>query len=83
MKITIRLRGYAGTPLHGLDANGEGVWELKDGCTVSDLVDRINFGGEEPALTVVNDEVIRPENRAGHRLANSDVVVILPPLEGG
>jgi len=83
VKVRIKLVSHSGTPVPGLDSNGEGEWDVDDGATVSDVLGRLDVAREALTMTLVNDEAIRPALQASHALKEGDLLTVFPPIEGG
>ena len=83
MKVRVKLAAWAGPPVRGLGPDGEGVWDLAESATLADALSRIDTAGEELSLTLVNEELVRPARRAGHRLRDGDVLLVMPLVDGG
>ncbi len=64
-----------------IELNGE-KQPLPSGSTVSDLLAIIGSDGKSVAV-LVNDRIIRPENRSAHTLQESDLVELLVFAGGG
>jgi len=83
VKIRIKLVSHAGRPIPGLDADGEGEWDMAEDTTVAEALARLDVARETLTMTLVNEEVIRPALQAGHRLKAGDLLTVFPPIEGG
>ncbi len=83
MRISVRLAAYTGRPVPGIGSDGRGCWDLAEDTTLQDALLRLEALRETPAMTLVNDRVIRPGSRARCRLADGDRLVVMPPIDGG
>ncbi len=83
MRISVRLAAYTGRPAPGIGSDGRGVWDLGEDATLEDALGRLEHFGEAPAMTLVNDRVVRADSRREHRLAEGDRLVVMPPIDGG
>lgn len=79
----MRLAAYTGRPVPGIGRDGKGFWDLAENTTLQDALLRLEALREAPAMTLVNDRVVRPDSRARYRLADGDHLVVMPPIDGG
>ncbi len=79
----MRLAAYTGRPVPGIGHDGKGCWDLADNTTLQEALLRLEALREAPAMTLVNDRVVRPDSRARYRLADGDRLVVMPPIDGG
>lgn len=64
-----------------IQVNGES-YTLPSGSSVTDLLVRIGSDGKTVA-TLLNDRIVRPEDRSGHKLESGDQVEVLIFAGGG
>ena len=84
MRITLKL--YASLAQHlPPDARGGNatVLEVADGTTIAQVIAPFNLPTKLVHLVLVNGVFVPPEQRAGHRLVDGDVLAIWPPIAGG
>ncbi len=77
MKITVELRGYLDQYAPGEDATFP--YEVADGATVRDLLERLQITEELAAAVIVGGEATDTERT----LAEGDRLTLMPPLAGG
>ena len=77
MKITVELRGYLDQYAPGEDATFP--FEMADGATVRDVLDRLQIADELAAAVIVGGEATGTERT----LAEGDRLTLMPPLAGG
>ncbi|MCM5679557.1 MoaD/ThiS family protein [Schlegelella sp. S2-27] len=84
MKITFKL--YATLtdylPAHSRIGNVVDL-EVPEGATIEQVTEPFNLPRQLVHLVLVNGHYIAPEQRAGHRLQEGDVLAIWPPIAGG
>lgn len=83
MKIAVKLVAYLGDPVPGIDDQGNGVMELPDGATLSDLLARLDVAGAELSLTLVGDVAVPERDQAARVLQDGERVTVFPPIKGG
>jgi len=77
MKITVELRGYLDQYAPGDDATFP--YEMADGATVRDVLDRLQITDELAAAVIVGGEATDAERA----LSEGDRLTLIPPLAGG
>ena len=84
MKITFKL--YATLtdylPAHARIGNVVDL-DVPEGATIEQVTEPFNLPRKLVHLVLVNGHYIAPEQRAGHRLSECDVLAIWPPIAGG
>ncbi len=50
---------------------------------MADAVTALDLPTAESYVTLVNGEIVRAAERAGHRLAEDDALIVFPPIKGG
>ena len=83
MRVSVRLAAYAGESVPDIGADGRGEWDLAEETTLAGALARLGPMQERPALTLVNDRVVREAQRSDLRLADGDRLVVMPPIDGG
>ena len=83
MKITVKLLSIAGSPPSGFDEFGVRVIDMVAGSTVVDLLAGLSLPSEEVYTTIINGEIVPPENRADTKLADGDEITLFPAIQGG
>lgn len=77
MKLTIELQAYLDQYAPGVDPVFD--YEVADGATVRDMVEKLGIPAELAGVIVVSDAATSPD----HVLRDGDRVTLLPPLAGG
>ena len=77
MKITVELKGYLDQYAPGEDATFP--YEVTDGTTVRDVLERLQITEELAAAVIVGGEATDPERT----LVEGDRLTLMPPLAGG
>jgi sulfur carrier protein ThiS len=77
MRITVELQGYLDQYAPGEDATFP--YEVPQGATVRDVLDRLQITGELASAVIVGGEATDTERT----LAEGDRLTLIPPLAGG
>ena len=83
MKIRVKLISVEGPAPPGFDENGEGTVVAAEGAMLADIVDALGLSPLEPYVTLVNDQPVPADERAGRAVAPGDTLTIFPPIKGG
>ena len=80
MQVELRLLASMRRRLPEKDsAGGVSVFDLSDGATCRELLEKVNIGGCSTLVVLVNGRYAAPERE----LLNGDVVSVFPPIAGG
>lgn len=63
--------------------DGRAEYDLPDGASVAELMDRLGIPGGGKHLVIVNDTAVPQAERQRHVLGDGDRLSIVPPLKGG
>jgi molybdopterin converting factor small subunit len=77
MKLKVELQAYLDQYAPGVDPTFD--YEMVDGATVRDVVEKLGIPAELAGVIVVSDAATGPD----HVLRDGDRVTLLPPLAGG
>ena len=77
MKLKVELQTYLDQYAPGIDPVFD--YEMADGATVHDLVEKLGIPTELAGVIVVSDAATSPD----HVLRDGDHITLLPPLAGG
>ena len=80
MQVELRLLASMRRRLPENDrAGGASVFDLSDGATCRELLERVDVWGRSTLVVLVNGRYAAPERE----LLNGDVVTVFPPVAGG
>jgi sulfur carrier protein ThiS len=77
MKLKVELQAYLDQYAPGVDPTFD--YEIPDGATVRDMVEKLGIPAELAGVIVVSDAATSPD----HVLRDGDHITLLPPLAGG
>jgi sulfur carrier protein ThiS len=77
MKITVELQGYLDQ--YAPTENATFLYEMPDGATVQDVLDRLHLPEDLASATIVGGEAAATTRL----LAEGDRLTVVPPLAGG
>lgn len=83
MRITLKLYATLGHYLPDDAEKNIARLDLPDDTSVAAVVERFRLPPELVHLVLVNGVFVAPEQRAGTRLKDGDVLAIWPPVAGG
>lgn len=84
MRVNVRLLGWMREFLaDGIPHFDDQDFDLPDGFTLLDLIDRFGFARETPFMVMRNGERVLDAAFADTSLADRDRIVFVPPLKGG
>lgn len=56
---------------------------VDEGCTVSDVVTTLGMPKDFRLMSILNDTLISPADRAETYLSDSDTLALMPPIQAG
>ena len=83
MRVQLRMSGLVARYLPPGACDGKAEYDLPDGASVAELMDRLGIPGDGKHLVIVNDTAIPRAERPRHLLGDGDRISIVPPLKGG
>lgn len=83
MRVTVKLYATLGAWLPPGAVRNVAAFELPDGSSVAEAIERLGVPREQVHLVLVNGQFVAPEERAGRRLAADDALALWPPVAGG
>ena len=79
MKIYVKLVGHLKKYTPSIVTGKNAPLQVKDGCTVKELVEELRIPADLPKLIAVNEMRIKSD----HVLKDGDQIRIFPPIGGG
>ncbi|TCO80386.1 sulfur carrier protein ThiS [Plasticicumulans lactativorans] len=83
MRVTVKLYATLGAWLPPGAVRNVAPFELPDGSSVAEAIERLGVPPGQVHLVLVNGQFVAPEARAGRRLAADDALALWPPVAGG
>ncbi len=83
MRISVRTAGLLGRYLPAGATSNRAELEVADDATPLDVLEQLGMPPEGRYLISVNGTALPTAERPKHRLAENDVLAIMPPLRGG
>ena len=83
MKVTLKAGGMFAKNLPASRSGNQAEIELEDGSTPADALRALDLPADGSYLIVLNGESVPKSERASRRLADGDMLAIMPPLRGG
>lgn len=77
--MIITVKSYASMKGYSVDLPAGGRLEIPEGASVRDVLRRLNVPADLRKIILVNGR----HRSEDHRLAQGDILVLFPPLEGG
>ncbi|MBW2367565.1 MAG: MoaD/ThiS family protein [Deltaproteobacteria bacterium] len=79
MKIYINLIGHLNKYMPSIVTGKNAPLQVKDGCTVKELVAELGIPIDLPKIISVNETLVKSD----HVIKDADQVKIIPPVGGG
>ncbi len=79
MEIYLTLIGYLNKYMPSTVTGKNAPWQVKDGCTVKELVAELRIPVDLPKLIAVNATRVKTD----HVIKDGDQVTLIPPIGGG
>jgi sulfur carrier protein ThiS len=83
MKVTVKAGGMFTKQLPASRSGNVAEMELDEGSTPADVLRAMDLPADGSYLIVHNGESVPKSERASRRLAEGDMLAVMPPLRGG